>query len=391
MTSDGTRTFEWDVENRLTAVVIVATGHRSEFEYDGLGRRVQIVEKDPDATQTLQTTSDKKYLWVGTTIAEERAGDDGGTVTKRFYAQGFVDNDGTILLYTRDHLGSIRELVDMSQTVRARYDYDPFGRVTKVSGDRDSVFLYTGHFWHAQTGLYLTLYRAYDANLGRWLSRDPSAEGGGINLYVYVGNNPINFTDPLGLCPKGWWARNWGKVAFVGAAVIITVVAIITLQPEIEALLAPIGAALGMGGAAATAEAPAIIEAISEAGPALAEAEGALPEAAGELAAAAESIAASSNSGALQVGQYTYTQTVANHLGDFVKRGEFSGELARPYMNSPLLIQEIQAAGGKVADPGGIPGAFRYDVPGAFRGAEGTWELVINTTTNTIYHFNFTH
>jgi len=278
MTSDGTRTFEWDVENRLTAVVIVATGHRSEFEYDGLGRRVQIVEKDPDATQTLQTTSDKKYLWVGTTIAEERAGDDGGTVTKRFYAQGFVDNDGTILLYTRDHLGSIRELVDMSQTVRARYDYDPFGRVTKVSGDRDSVFLYTGHFWHAQTGLYLTLYRAYDANLGRWLSRDPSAEGGGINLYVYVGNNPINFTDPLGLCPKGWWARNWGKVAFVGAAVIITVVAIITLQPEIEALLAPIGAALGMGAAAATAEAPAIIEAISEVGPELAEAEAVLPQ-----------------------------------------------------------------------------------------------------------------
>jgi RHS repeat-associated protein len=87
----------------------------------------------------------------------------------------------------------------MSQTVRARYDYDPYGNVTKVSGDRDSVFLYTGHFWDGRNGLYLTLYRAYDPVLGRWLSRDPIEERGGINLYAYVGNNPIRLSDPLGL------------------------------------------------------------------------------------------------------------------------------------------------------------------------------------------------
>ncbi|MBI1754598.1 MAG: Ig-like domain-containing protein [Acidobacteria bacterium] len=197
--SDGTRTFEWDEENRLVSVTINATGHRSEFVYDGLGRRVQILEKDPDATQTLQTTSDKKYLWVGTTIAEERSGDDGGTVQKRFFAQGFMDSDGTILLYTRDHLGSVRELVDMQQNVRARYEYDPYGNVTKISGDRDSVFLYTGHFWHQQSGLYLTYFRAYDPNLGRWISRDPSGERSSTNLYAYVGSSPIGFMDPSGL------------------------------------------------------------------------------------------------------------------------------------------------------------------------------------------------
>ena len=120
---------------------------------------------------------------------------------KRFYSQGFVDNDGTKLFYTRDHLGSIRELTDSSQAVRARYDYDPYGRMTKVSGDKDSPFTYTGHFWHAQSGLNLTLFRAYDPNLGRWISRDPIAESGGNNYYVYSFNDSINRLDTLGLSP----------------------------------------------------------------------------------------------------------------------------------------------------------------------------------------------
>jgi len=195
MTGNGEPTFEWDAENRLVSVTITATGHRSEFGYDGLGRRVQIRELDPDATTTLQVTSDKKYLWDGVEIAEERTGTDGGAVSKRFYSQGFVDSDGTILYYTRDHLGSIRELTDSSQTVRARYDYDPYGRMTKVSGDRDSVFGFTGYFWHAQSGLDLTYYRAYDPNLGRWISRDPIGIVGGINLYAFCFNNGVNYVD----------------------------------------------------------------------------------------------------------------------------------------------------------------------------------------------------
>jgi len=199
LTSDGDRSFEWDAENRLISVTINATGHRSEFGYDGLGRRVAIKELDPDANKVLQTTSDKKYLWDGVEIAEERDST-GANVTKRFYSQGFVDSDGTNLYYTKDHLGSIRELTDSSQTVRARYDYDPYGRMTKISGDRDSAFTYTGHFWHAQSGLNLAIFRAYDPNLGRWISRDLIGEFGGLNNYGYVGNNVINDVDLLGLC-----------------------------------------------------------------------------------------------------------------------------------------------------------------------------------------------
>ena len=110
--------------------------------------------------------------------------------------------------YTRDHLGSVREMTDSSGVVQARYDYDPYGRVTKLSGTVDSDFLFTGLYYHAPSGLHLAMYRAYDADTGRWLNRDPIGENGGLNLYGYVGNNTINGADPSGLTNQpgdfGW-------------------------------------------------------------------------------------------------------------------------------------------------------------------------------------------
>jgi RHS repeat-associated protein len=60
-------------------------------------------------------------------------------------------------------------------------------------------FGFAGMQYHAGSGLYLTLYRVYDPRTGRWLSRDPIEEEGGFNLYAYVGGDPINYIDPLGL------------------------------------------------------------------------------------------------------------------------------------------------------------------------------------------------
>ena len=73
-------------------------------------------------------------VWCGGRICEERDAS-GANVTKRFYAQGVKLETGPTAgayYYTRDHLGSIRELTDGSGNVRARYSYDPFGRRTKV-------------------------------------------------------------------------------------------------------------------------------------------------------------------------------------------------------------------------------------------------------------------
>src|SRR2546426_11738214 len=87
----------------------------------------------------------------------------------------------------------------------------------KVSGDLDSDFTFTGHYYHSVSGLDLTLYRAYDANTGRWMSRDPLAEGAGLNLYAYCGNDPINNLDPLGLSWRTAWHGFAGAV--IGGAV----------------------------------------------------------------------------------------------------------------------------------------------------------------------------
>jgi RHS repeat-associated protein len=68
-----------------------------------------------------------------------------------------------------------------------------------LQGDLNPDVGYAGMYYHAASGLNLTLFRAYDSDLGRWLSIDPIGEFGGLNLYAYVANNPINAVDFFGL------------------------------------------------------------------------------------------------------------------------------------------------------------------------------------------------
>jgi RHS repeat-associated protein len=111
--------------------------------------------------------------------------------------------------YIRDHLGSVRAVTDEDGEVVARYDYDPYGKRRLVwhSGEVDPLtylpiefdFGFTGHLHHGRSGLYFAPLRAYDPELGRWLSRDPIDMAGGINLCEYVGGDPVNAVDPWGL------------------------------------------------------------------------------------------------------------------------------------------------------------------------------------------------
>jgi RHS repeat-associated protein len=188
-----TRTTEQIESIPESMTVVTAGAHRSAFAYNGLSQRVKIVEKDNGTV-----TGTKQFVWClgEPQPCEER--DVSNTVTKRYYPQG-MQVGSTNYYYTRDHLGSIREMTDSSGIVQTRYDYDPYGRRTKVNGSVDTDFGFTGHYYHQPSGLNLALYRAYDADLGRRISRDPIEEFGGLNLYGYVGNNAVNIVDPLGL------------------------------------------------------------------------------------------------------------------------------------------------------------------------------------------------
>jgi RHS repeat-associated protein len=201
LTNGAGQTYTWDAKSELISITYTG-GASTLFTYDALGRRIGIVEKNSGGT----VTSTKQFVWDGTRLAEERNA--GNTVTKRFYAQG-EQISGASYFYTRDHLGSIREMTDSSGNIQARYDYDPYGRVTKISGSTDSDFQYAGYYEHATSGLNLTMFRAYDPNTAKWLSRDPAGEIerrdghggtiGGLNLYGYVDNNPVDWVDFLGL------------------------------------------------------------------------------------------------------------------------------------------------------------------------------------------------
>jgi RHS repeat-associated protein len=191
-----TRTNEWDALNRLVAVNI--GNQRTEFTYDGASRMVAI-RKLLNGSEL----SRRQFVWCGGRICEER--DAAGALTKRFFPQGVKVESGPstgAFIYARDHLGSIRELTDGSGNVRARYAYDPYGRRIRLTGNVESDFGFAGMFWSAEANLALTHFRAYDPELGRWLSRDPLRNAEvreGPSLYAYVRNGPISRTDPEGL------------------------------------------------------------------------------------------------------------------------------------------------------------------------------------------------
>jgi len=201
--------YEWDATHRLIAI---SNGtHRTEFSYDGFGRRTRVVEKENGTVLT-----DRRHLWCATELCEERDGT-GGTVRNRLYRQGeqIVASDAGLpagnCFYSRDHLASVREAVSQGGGVMAQTRYDPYGRANLLAGTVGQALGFCGLVNHTPSGLSLAWFREYDPTLGRWLSRDPIEEAGGINLYAYVEGDPLNRRDPHGT-DWDWTPSPWDSI-----------------------------------------------------------------------------------------------------------------------------------------------------------------------------------
>ncbi|MEZ5329977.1 MAG: RHS repeat-associated core domain-containing protein [Verrucomicrobiales bacterium] len=184
---------------------LVSGSKKSVFSCDGLSRRYKAIEYTHNGTTWGTATRTDYWLWAGDQIVQKRVGGVGQTAAKNnYYGMGETrhansTSAGTDYYYTLDHLGSIRELLDSSGKLTT-YDYTPYGIRSKQtgSGSLETDFGFTGHLFHAESGLWLTKYRAYDAKLGRWLSEDPIGEIGGLNLFEYAASSPLMYVDPLG-------------------------------------------------------------------------------------------------------------------------------------------------------------------------------------------------
>jgi RHS repeat-associated protein len=137
----------------------------------------------------------------------------------RLFTDEYVDliyNEGGETLWAlTDRQGSVTDMVDSNATLRLHRAFDSFGNIIEetqydAEGEElyptaylDAAFAYTGRFFDKLTGLQNNQNRWYDASVGRWLSEDPIGfSAGDANLYRYVGNGPVNATDPDGLTPK---------------------------------------------------------------------------------------------------------------------------------------------------------------------------------------------
>ncbi len=219
LTQDGRWDYTWDAENRLivmkTRSGIAGPVRRLEFEYDCFGRRIR--KRVYDALSGGNLLLERKFVYSGWNVLAEM---DGSNNLVRSYAWG-LDLSGTSqgaggvggLLYVKpaggvahfcayDGNGNVMALVDgATGNSSAEYEYGAFGETIRMTGTLATAnpFRLSTKYCDDETDFYYYGYRYYNPSTGRWPSRDPIGERGGGNLYGFVGNDPVNFIDPLGL------------------------------------------------------------------------------------------------------------------------------------------------------------------------------------------------
>ena len=234
---DGRWHYTWDAENRLIQMHTITgvpanAARRLEFEYDYQGRRIAKKTFDQASGGTLlsqihylydgwnllaETDSAgnliRRYLW-GTDLSGsyQGAGGVGGLLaildeTESPFETHYVSYDGN---------GNVTSLADATTgTWSTRYEYGPFGELIRTTGDPiafENPFRFSTKYVDIESEHLNYGHRLCNPTTGRWLSKDPIEEDGGLNLYGFVLNNPINAYDILGLSDDNEWLNQQLKM-----------------------------------------------------------------------------------------------------------------------------------------------------------------------------------
>jgi len=166
---------------------------QADYDYSNNGQRSKKVADS--------LTAISHYDQAGQLIAETSAS---GTLVKAYvWLNGqplaMLDAAGAVYYFHNDHLGTPQKMTNASGTVVWAADYLPFGQANVTVATVENNLRFAGQYFDSETGLHYNYWRYYDPKIGRYLRADPIGLDGGMDLYSYVENNPINSSDPQGL------------------------------------------------------------------------------------------------------------------------------------------------------------------------------------------------
>jgi len=192
ITTENTWTYVYDLSNQL--IRALSGGNQvAEYTFNGAGQRIKKV------TQT--ETRIFHYDLLGHLIAE--INQNGQMLAEYVYLGdqllAMIKPGELAYYFHNDHLGTPQVLTDASGSVAWKTVYTPFGDAVVSIETVQNPFRFPGQYYDQETGLHYNYFRYYNPQTGRYITPDPIGLEGGINLFAYVQNNPVNFIDPNGM------------------------------------------------------------------------------------------------------------------------------------------------------------------------------------------------
>ena len=244
----------WNSQYQLTSVDVLATPETGTaaagvlYDYNVLGQRVsrkEIIGSDLSADRQANT---EYYVHDGVNIVAD-LDEDKSLLRSYTYAPGYDniismttygENETNTYFYIRNHNNSVVALIDENGEVAERYEYSAYGEITVLDSNGNELdesalgnrYTFQGREIDWSTGFYNFRARWYEPETGRWLSKDPIGINGGLNQYVFCGNNPVMFVDPEG---ELWFTIPALIMIGLIASVVVGAIAVINLLDKAAA------------------------------------------------------------------------------------------------------------------------------------------------------------